>query len=106
MDFRATVRDKARDKNIGGVLKECDAFRDDVLPPLGIRLEDKTGGKSVWKLADPDELMKEREQRELEKKRKADEKIQAAAEKAKKDALNKLPPEEFMKQLSLEDNTT
>ena len=106
MDFRASVRDKARDKDIGGILSECDAFRDDVLPPLGIRLEDKTGGKSVWKLTDPNELMKEREQRELEKKRKANEKLQAAAEKAKKDALNKLSPEEFMKQLSLEDNTT
>ena len=42
----------------------------------------------------------------MEKKQKADGKIQAATEKAKKDALNKLPPEEFMKKLSLEDNTT
>uniref|UniRef100_A0A6U0T1A9 cysteine--tRNA ligase n=1 Tax=Eucampia antarctica TaxID=49252 RepID=A0A6U0T1A9_9STRA len=104
MQFRASVRDFARVKDTGGVLSECDKFRDDVLPVLGIRLEDKTGGKSVWKLADPNELMKEREQRELEKQRKLEEKRKAVEEKAKKDALNKLSPEEFMKQLTLDDN--
>jgi len=106
MQFRASVRDSARVKDTGGVLSECDKFRDDILPVLGIRLEDKTGGKSVWKLADPKELMKEREQRELEKQRKQEEKRLAAEEKAKKDALNKLSPEEFMKQLKLDDNDT
>jgi cysteinyl-tRNA synthetase len=106
IDFRSSVRDKARAKDVSGVLQECDAFRDDVLPPLGIRLEDKTGGKSVWKRADPAELMKEREQQELEKQRKADEKKAAAEEKAKKDALNKLSPEDFMQQLTLDDDTT
>lgn len=103
IDFRSTVREKARDKNVGGVLEECDSFRDNALPPLGIRLEDKTGGKSVWKLADPQELLKEKEQKELEKQRKEAEKRAAAEEKAKKDAMNKLTPEEFMKQLSLDD---
>ena len=105
IDFRSSVRDKARATDVFGVLQECDAFRDDVLPPLGIRLEDKTGGKSVWKRADPAELMKEREQQELEKQRKADEKKAATEEKAKKDALNKLSPEDFMKQLTLDDDS-
>lgn len=103
IDFRSTVREKARGKDMGGVLGECDDFRDKTLPPLGIRLEDKTGGKSVWKLADPKELLKEQEQKELEKQRKAAEKQAAAAAKAKKDAMNKLSPEEFMKQLTLDD---
>ncbi len=103
IDFRSSVRDKARAKDVGGVLQECDAFRDDALPPLGIRLEDKTGGKSVWKLADPAELMKEREQKKLEEERREQEKKAAAEEKARKDALNKLSPEEFMAQLTLDD---
>jgi cysteinyl-tRNA synthetase len=106
IDFRSSVRDKARAKDIAGVLEECDTFRDDALPPLGIRLEDKTGGKSVWKRADPAELMKEREQQELEKKRKADEKRAADEENAKKEALNKLNPEDFMRQLTLDDDST
>jgi len=44
------------------MLDEFDTFRDDALPPMGIRFEDKMGGggKSVWKLADAKELMKER----------------------------------------------
>jgi len=105
IDFRSSVRDKARAKDVSGVLKECDTFRDDALPPLGIRLEDKTGGKSVWKLADPAELMKEREQKKLEEERKAQEKKKAAEEKAKKDAMNKLSPEEFMQKLTLDDDS-
>ena len=106
MEFRSSVRDKARGKDTTGVLQECDAFRDDKLPPLGIRLEDKQGGKSVWKLADPKELMREKEQRDLEVQRRAEEKAAAAAEQAKKDALNALPPVEFLKQLTLDDGTT
>eukprot|EP00553_Chaetoceros_curvisetus_P003947 CAMPEP_0204620152 /NCGR_PEP_ID=MMETSP0717-20131115/6277_1 /ASSEMBLY_ACC=CAM_ASM_000666 /TAXON_ID=230516 /ORGANISM="Chaetoceros curvisetus" /LENGTH=70 /DNA_ID=CAMNT_0051634279 /DNA_START=989 /DNA_END=1201 /DNA_ORIENTATION=+ len=57
---------------------------DDALPPLGIRLEDKTGGKSVWKQADPVELMKERERKENERRRKEEEKNSATEAQAKK----------------------
>lgn len=102
MTFRSNVRDRAREKDISAVMKECDIFRDDVLPELGVRLEDKTTG-SVWKLADPQELMKEREMKELEKKRKAEEKALAKAAKEKKDALNKMPPIEYMKSLTIDD---
>ena len=106
MDFRSAVRDKARQKDVGGILGECDAFRDEKLPPLGIRLEDKADG-SVWKLAsDPAELIREMEQKQAEAARKAEEKATREAEAAKKEALNKLSPEEFMKQLTLEDGTT
>ena len=101
MDFRSNVRDKARAKDIGGVLGECDSFRDEALPPLGVRLEDKATG-SVWKLMDPKEI----EQQELEKKRKEEEKMLAAQQakeaQAKKDALNSLSPEEFMKKLTID----
>ena len=47
-------------------LQLCDALRDDVLPPLGVRLEDKEGAKTVVKLMDPEVLMKEkREKKEV-----------------------------------------
>jgi cysteinyl-tRNA synthetase len=105
MDFRSSVREKARSKDIDAVLGLCDGFRDKLLPPLGIRLEDKTDG-SVWKLADPVELVKEMMQKELEVQRRAEEKAERAQEEAKKEALNRLSPEEFMKQLTLEDGVT
>jgi cysteinyl-tRNA synthetase len=97
MEFRSAVRDKARNNDIGAVLGLCDHFRDSLLPPLGIRLEDKKDG-SVWKLADPAELVREMEQRELEIQRKAEEKLLKAAEDAAKEALNKMTPQDFMKQ--------
>jgi cysteinyl-tRNA synthetase len=106
MEFRSSVREKARGKDMEGVLKECDAFRDDVLPELGVRLEDKAGSKSVWKLADPEELKKEKLLKEQEQQRRLEEKEKAAAEKAAKDALNKMSPADYMKQLTLEDGTT
>jgi cysteinyl-tRNA synthetase len=105
IDFRSSVRDKARVGDTLGVLAECDTFRDDALPPLGIRLEDKSGGKSVWKLADPNELMKEREHARLEKDRKEAEKKLAEEQKQQKEAMNKLPPTDFMKQLTLDDES-
>jgi len=106
LEFRSSVRDQARAKNTQGVLKECDSFRDEALPPLGIRLEDTTSGgrKSVWKLADPAELMREQEQKRLEEERRRAEKAAKAVEQAKKDALNSMPPIEFMKQLTLDDS--
>ena len=59
----------------------CDEIRDDILPYHGIRLEDKTPGEpSVWKYADKEELLRER-----------DRKIE---EKLKKDAVKKQKEEE------------
>jgi cysteinyl-tRNA synthetase len=105
MNFRSVVREKARSKDTAGVLDLCDSFRDTVLPPMGIRLEDKAAGP-VWKLADPKELMLEMEQKVAEALRKAEKKAETAAEDAKKDALNRLSPADLMKQLTLEDGTT
>ena len=44
-------------------LQLCDDLRDDVLPALGVRLEDKEGTRTVVKLADKDQLLKEREEK-------------------------------------------
>lgn len=45
------------------VLKLCDAVRDDILPDLGVRLEDIEGHPPVIKLVDREVLMKEREEK-------------------------------------------
>jgi hypothetical protein len=52
--------------NSGGDAKELfrlsDELRDDILPFLGIRLEDKGKGQdSIWKFDDKEKLVKERE---------------------------------------------
>ena len=39
--FRDRVRTIAREIKATEILKECDVLRDDVLPELGVRLEDK-----------------------------------------------------------------
>lgn len=105
MEFRSSVREQARAGDTSAILKLCDKFRDEALPPLGVRLEDKSDG-SVWKLANPEDLAREMEQKRVEEERKAELKAAKAAEAAKKEALNRLPPTEFLKQLTLEDGTT
>merc|ERR1712243_177102 len=68
-DFRDNVRKSAREIKAGDILAECDKLRDDVLPSLGVRLEDKESEATVIKLVDKSELMKEREEKKaLEKK--------------------------------------
>lgn len=44
-NFRDRVRKSAQDKDPIGVLKACDEIRDDILPYLGVRLEDKGAGE-------------------------------------------------------------
>lgn len=39
--FRDNVRKEARLLKATNILSECDKLRDDVLPELGVRLEDK-----------------------------------------------------------------
>lgn len=102
-EFRSAVRDQARLGDTGAILRACDDFRDRQLPPLGIRLEDKTDC-SIWKLADPAALMLELEQKKAEAQLKAGEKAAKAAEAAKKDALNRLSPADYMKQLRCDDD--
>ena len=45
------------------ILEECDRLRDDILPNLGVRLEDKEDGPAVIKLVDRDVLMRERQEK-------------------------------------------
>ena len=71
VDALSKYRDQIKEKAIEGpkeVFRLSDELRDDVLPFLGIRLEDRGKGQdSIWKLEDKDVLIKERENKALEK---------------------------------------
>jgi cysteinyl-tRNA synthetase len=92
--FRDDVREIARNKEIPEaqrlvrVLQLSDLLRDTVLPDVGIKLEDRVGQPSVWKLYPPEELAKDRElAREAEQKR--------LAAKQEQEARAKVPPQEL-----------
>ncbi|KAJ9467365.1 putative cysteine--tRNA ligase [Diplonema papillatum] len=61
VNFRIEVRAAARAKEVSGraILEASDRVRDDTLPPLGVRLDDADADKTIWKLDDPDIIMKE-----------------------------------------------
>lgn len=42
-EFRDNVRNNARTIKATDILKECDRVRDEVLPNVGVRLEDREG---------------------------------------------------------------
>merc|ERR1712110_433460 len=58
--FRDNVRKSVRELKATDILKECDELRDNVLPNLGVRLEDKENEPTVIKLVDREELMREK----------------------------------------------
>jgi len=64
--FRNGVRARARELKDSALLSLCDSIRDDVMPQLGVRLEDDSVCK--WKLTTPEEAMRiVRERRENER---------------------------------------
>ncbi|EKX54961.1 cysteinyl-tRNA synthetase [Guillardia theta CCMP2712] len=81
-DIRAAARAKEEAASAGSAasdyLELCDRVRDDVLPAIGVRLEDRPDG-FLWKLDDPEVLARERQQ-----------KLMQAAEAQKKKVENKL----------------
>ena len=46
---------EAKDKK--SIFKLCDEIRDEELPLLGVRLEDRVNEASIWKLVDKEILM-------------------------------------------------
>ncbi|XP_069079114.1 cysteine--tRNA ligase, cytoplasmic isoform X1 [Pleurodeles waltl] len=98
-EFREGVRKIAREKKVSEVLQVCDELRDDLLPELGVRLEDHEGLPTVVKLVDKETLLKEREEKkkiEEEKKRKKEEAARKKQEQqeAKLEKM-KVPPNEM-----------
>ena len=49
--------------SVTDILKLCDAVRDDILPNLGVRLEDHEGQSASIKLVDKETLLKERQEK-------------------------------------------
>lgn len=104
LDAIASFRDSVRRaKDPAAVLSLCDALRDDVLPDLGVRLEDKDSG-SVWKFEDPEVLKAERARKMAEAQAKADQK-RADAERREREAAEKLAaslikPEDMFKNMT------
>ncbi|KAM8712580.1 hypothetical protein ACLKA7_012990 [Drosophila subpalustris] len=76
-EFRNLVREQAKGLKAFDILKLCDDLRDDVLPNLGVRLEDKDDGKFAVKLVDREMLLREREAKQAAE-------AERAAEKARK----------------------
>jgi cysteinyl-tRNA synthetase len=99
--FRDSVRQSAIETKATSVLKECDRLRDDVLPELGVRLEDKENEPTVIKLVDKKELMREKQmKKELEAAKKLEKekkKAEAAAKQAALEAQKKIAPSEMFK---------
>ncbi|KAI0564140.1 Cysteine--tRNA ligase [Gracilaria domingensis] len=87
-DFRDKIRQTARGENyeaISKILSLCDAVRDEVLPHLGVRLEDRgLEQPSVWKLEEAASLVMEiQRKKEAEEKRREAKAKQKAAREAK-----------------------
>ena len=93
-DFRGEVKDTCiADKDVKKVLSICDKLRDEVLPNLGVRIEDKGNKeKSVWKFFDKEEYLKEKEK---EKELKENKKKQKEAEAKEREHKLSLTAKEY-----------
>ena len=96
--FRESVRIAAMNGDIRAVLAATDNLRDNVLPDLGVRMEDKGSGKdvlTVWKLDDPEVLKLEKNQREEMKVAKEVAKVEKEKKEKEKLEKSKIPPSEL-----------
>jgi len=93
-EFRGEVKDSCIiDKDVKKVLTICDKLRDDILPNIGVRIEDKgKGEKSVWKFFDKEEYLKEKEK---EKELKENKKKQKEAEAKERELKLSLTAKEY-----------
>ena len=94
MNVLSKFRDQVKERASEGpsiLFKLCDELRDDILPHLGVRLEDRAKGQeAIWKYEDKDILLKEREAKIREKEKKEEEKRKRKEEELKKKST---PPE-------------
>jgi cysteinyl-tRNA synthetase len=97
-EFRQAVRLAAIRGDTKEVLQLADRLRDDVLPVLGVRMEDKGSGAdvvTVWKLDDPETMKKERAQKDAAKAEKEKQKEEMARLAAEREARAAIPPEQM-----------
>lgn len=99
-DFRKSVRELALEVKATKILQLCDELRDEILPNLSVRLEDKEG-QSVIKLVDREVLLKEREEKKRkEEQKKAEQlaKLEAQRQKEKeREEQRKINPKDMFK---------
>ncbi|XP_044262435.1 cysteine--tRNA ligase, cytoplasmic [Tribolium madens] len=99
--FRDKIRTFARSLKATEILQECDRLRDETLPNVGVRLEDREGAPSAVKIVGRDILLKEKETKKMQELEKAKEKerkkAELAAAQAAKEAQKKIPPSEMFK---------
>jgi len=89
--FRDDIKENARTPGI--IFEKCDKLRDEVMPELGVRIEDFALGKpSVWKFEDKEKL-------KTDIKKKLDEKSRKNAIKQAEEQRKMLAPEEYFKKL-------
>ncbi|KAL6256918.1 hypothetical protein P5V15_011853 [Pogonomyrmex californicus] len=100
-NFRENVRNCAKTLKANDILQECDRLRDDILPNVGVRLEDSNEGVSKVKLVNREELLKEKEikkklefEKTLEKEKR---KAEAAAAAAAKEAQKRISPKDMFR---------
>ena len=100
-DFRDVVRQSAREHKVTSLLKACDDLRNDVLPALGISLEDRPDGPALVKFVDKEVLLEERRKeqqlQEEKQRKKAEAQKKAQEQQAAKDAKRRIPPAELFR---------
>lgn len=100
-NFREKVRNCAKTLKANEILQECDQLRDDILPNVGVRLEDSNEGACKVKLVNREELLKEKEIKkklELEKiLEKEKRKAEVAAAAAVKEAQKRISPNDMFR---------
>lgn len=99
--FRDAVREQARELRAVDILQLCDRLRDEVLPNLGVRLEDRETGPSAVKLVDRETLLRERDAKRALEAEKAAEKerkrVAAEAVTAAKEAQRRIKPTDMFR---------
>ncbi|KAJ8390902.1 hypothetical protein AAFF_G00098220 [Aldrovandia affinis] len=100
-DFREGVRKIAREQKVTEVLQLCDTVRDDILPELGVRLEDHEDHPTVVKLVDRETLLREKEEKKKMEEEKQKKKEEAARKRKEQEAAKlakmKIPPCEMFR---------
>jgi len=83
-NFRNKVRTAAKNQEHHGVfLQECDKLRDKAMPPLGVRLMDD--GAFPYSLVDPEQLMKEIEEKEAAERKQKETKLKKRIDALKRE---------------------
>jgi cysteinyl-tRNA synthetase len=74
-----------QDGGVKALFQLCDDLRDDVLPHLGVRLEDRAKGQpALWKYEDREVLLKERQAKIADREKKEEEKRKRKEEETRK----------------------